>query len=449
MAKKEENGEVDDEPDESEDGDVPFPGLELTFSEKYDAAKAWVWGITDSNLEVHQTGFEEYDETKTQVKIKHHVITKGEKFLTYGYTYFSMAILCASVVLMCVETLPEFRLADEWQCSFPNGTLSDKAASICAMGTTTAAVDGEEQFQGSEDGSGAGDVCACDLLQVDTRNETLYVWEAVFVAWFAFELLLRFFASPDRMAFSKGVLNVIDLLAILPFFIELATDGGVNGMQVIRILRLVRVFRVIKLARHSSGLKIFGMALWQSGAIMSQLTVFLVTVSVLFSAMIFYAEYQNEDHEFGHFDSIPRSIWWAIVTMTTVGYGDLVPQTLVGQMIGSMCAMSGIFVIALPIPIFVENFQQLWLQMRNTTPTWQLQYNKIRQAKLAKRAMLAQNVSRARTSTSGGEGPPRSTSSPVLLARARPAHADTLDEQLSVPAEVSAKQNVRGVSSQV
>lgn len=378
------------------------PKVKLTFSEKYDAMKAWVWGITDGNLEVHES-YDEYQPQSSSADTgpAKAPITRKVYALTYAYTYFSMAILLASVVLMCVETLPRFRLATVWQCSFSNGTLSDNAASICE-GVAPASEDLQlDQYVGS--GDGGSNACVCDTVEIDTRNDTIYVWEATFVTWFAFELLVRFFASPDRMKFSKGVLNLIDLLAILPFFVDLAAESGqIQGLELIRILRLVRVFRVVKLARHSSGLKIFGMALWMSGAIMTQLMVFLVTVSVLFSAMIFYAEYKNEDHEYGYFDSIPRSIWWAIVTMTTVGYGDLVPKTLVGQIIGSLCAMSGIFVIALPIPIFVENFQQLWLQMRNTTPTWQLQYNKIRDARISRRESVVKQIARKERRRSSG-----------------------------------------------
>jgi hypothetical protein len=142
--------------------------------------------------------------------------------------------------------------------------------------------------------------------------------------------------------------------------VEVGAGNGVDGLELVRILRLFRVFRIFKLGKHSAGLQIFAMALKRSQRILIQLFVFVVTVSTVFSAVIYYLEFKQTDTSFQQFDSIPRCMWWAVVTMTTVGYGDMVPFTVGGKLVGIVCALSGILVISLPIPVFVKNFGMLW-----------------------------------------------------------------------------------------
>ena len=214
---------------------------------------------------------------------------------------------------------------------------------------------------------------SCAYEEQDYEHHIIGVFEAIFIAWFTMELGTRLYASPSRSLFCTDTLNIIDFVAIIPFYVQLiineTTEGGgdgAGGFAVIRAIRLVRVFRVFKLSRHSAGLQIFGTSLWRSRRELAQLMVFLAIAVILFSSAIFYAEYKNTDSPYGQFDSIPASFWWAIITMTTVGYGDLVPQTGMGKIIGAMCAVTGILVLALPIPIFVNNFQELWEEYHRT-----------------------------------------------------------------------------------
>lgn len=172
-------------------------------------------------------------------------------------------------------------------------------------------------------------------------------------------------------------MNAIDFFAIVPYFVTLATmlaekpeeeprfHGMVTGndskssssLAILRVIRLVRVFRIFKLSRHSKGLQILGMTLKASMKELALLIFFLLIGVVLFSSAVYYAE---ADSERSNFKSIPDAFWWAVVTMTTVGYGDMRPVCVWGKFVGSLCAIAGVLTIALPVPVIVSNFNYFY-----------------------------------------------------------------------------------------
>jgi potassium voltage-gated channel Shaw-related subfamily C member 1 len=112
---------------------------------------------------------------------------------------------------------------------------------------------------------------------------------------------------------------------------------------------------LLQLTRHSPGLKILIHTFKASAHELSLLIFFLIIGIVIFASLVFYAErIQYNPHN--DFTSIPVGLWWAIVTMTTVGYGDMTPKTYVGMFVGSLCALTGVLTIALPVPVIVSNF---------------------------------------------------------------------------------------------
>jgi len=156
----------------------------------------------------------------------------------------------------------------------------------------------------------------------ESRNDkgsTLYGFEIFCVAWFTFEYVARLMAAPQKFRFVRGFLNIIDLVAILPYYIILGLSAGGGGREsgnassvaFFRILRLVRVFRIFKLSRHYRGLKILGMTLRASLRELLLLSFFLLMGVIIFSSGVYYAESAN-------FGSIPEAFWWSVVTMTTV-----------------------------------------------------------------------------------------------------------------------------------
>uniref|UniRef100_A0AC34QXW3 BTB domain-containing protein n=2 Tax=Panagrolaimus sp. JU765 TaxID=591449 RepID=A0AC34QXW3_9BILA len=194
---------------------------------------------------------------------------------------------------------------------------------------------------------------------------SLQAMEVCCMIWFTFEYLCRFSVHPRKCDFVKQALNVIDLLTILPFFVEECLPffgfGEVElknlrgPMVVMRVMRLARVLRIFKLARYSIGLRAFGETMRKSAAELSMLGMFLLTGIMLFSTAIYFFE---RDEPNTKFYSIPSACWWCIVTMTTVGYGDLVPVTTGGKVVAAMASVCGIIVLAFPISMIIDKFAE-------------------------------------------------------------------------------------------
>ncbi|CAM9622193.1 unnamed protein product [Lampetra fluviatilis] len=200
------------------------------------------------------------------------------------------------------------------------------------------------------------------------EHPTITAIETVCIGWFTVEFALRFFSAPDRVKFMSSPMNVVDLLAVLPYFVVLALTemgGSVMGLasmqQGVQALRIMRVARIFKLARHSSGLQTLTYALKSSFKELGLLLLYLGVGVYLFSALGYTVE---QSHPETLFSSIPHSFWWAIITMTTVGYGDIYPKTELGKINAAVSFLCGILAIALPIHPIINNFVKFYNKQR-------------------------------------------------------------------------------------
>jgi voltage-gated potassium channel len=176
-------------------------------------------------------------------------------------------------------------------------------------------------------------------------HEELVVAEWSFTILFSVEFVLRLVSVRQPLRYVFSFYGLVDLLAILPSYLSLLLPGS-QHLLVIRIMRLLRVFRVLKLGRYVSESQVLMTAIRNSRA---KIIVFLFTVLTLV-VVIGAAMYLIEGPEHG-FTSIPRAMYWAIVTLTTVGYGDITPQTVPGQLLSSALMILGYGIIAIPTGI--------------------------------------------------------------------------------------------------
>lgn len=180
----------------------------------------------------------------------------------------------------------------------------------------------------------------------------LLIVEWTFTIIFTIEYLLRLFISPQPGRYAFSFLGIIDLLALLPTYIALFISGG-SYLIVIRSIRLLRIFRILKLGRYLREASVLTDALRASRF---KIFIFLgvVMTLVLIAGTLMYMIEGEE----GGFTSIPRSIYWAIVTVTTVGYGDIAPKTVLGQIAASILMLLGYAIIAVPTGIVTSEIGQ-------------------------------------------------------------------------------------------
>jgi voltage-gated potassium channel len=187
------------------------------------------------------------------------------------------------------------------------------------------------------------------LDTVETVNavhgQLLNSLEWFFTILFTAEYLLRLYCSPRPLRYAGSFFGVVDLLSVVPTYLSIFFPAG-RYFMMIRVLRILRVFRVLKLVKYVGESDVLMRALWASR---HKIVVFLFSVLTL--ASIFGSLMYVVEGEAGGFTSIPRSIYWAIVTLTTVGYGDISPTTNIGQMLASVVMIMGYAIIAVPTGI--------------------------------------------------------------------------------------------------
>lgn len=174
---------------------------------------------------------------------------------------------------------------------------------------------------------------------------TLFIAEWVFTVLFSLEYIMRLWVAKKSKDYALSFFGVIDLLSIIPTYLSLIFVGG-QYLLILRIFRLLRVFRILKLVRYLRSAQVLVDSIKASK---ERVVVFLGAV-VLLATMLGTIMYMIEGGENG-FNSIPRGVYWAIVTLTTVGYGDISPVTALGQFIAAIVMILGYSIIAVPTGI--------------------------------------------------------------------------------------------------
>ncbi|KAK9830302.1 hypothetical protein WJX72_010877 [[Myrmecia] bisecta] len=203
--------------------------------------------------------------------------------------------------------------------------------------------------------------------------------ETVCIIIFTLEYLLKLFTAPDLRRFLKQPMNVVDLAAIAPWYLGLILSSSkAAGTRILRVLRLVRIMRIFKLGGRYGKAQVIMRAIVESADVLGIMLFLLSLTVVIFSTLIYYCEKGVYDPALGFqvragdkdaagnpretpFNSIPASFWWCIVTLMTVGYGDMVPITTAGKVVAGIEMLWCLLCLALPISVIGTNFTQEWL----------------------------------------------------------------------------------------
>lgn len=198
-------------------------------------------------------------------------------------------------------------------------------------------------------------------LELSTKNR-LYSLEWVLTIFFTIEYVLRILSVKKPMKYITSFYGVVDLLSILPTYLSIILPGS-NTFLVIRALRLLRLFRIFKMANFLIQGDILLKSVKSSFAKIVVFVYFVLVMVCIFGATMYVVEGQTNPA----FDSIPRSIYWAIVTITTVGYGDIAPASALGQFLSAILMITGYAVIAVPTGIMsAEIFKRQKRLMKKT-----------------------------------------------------------------------------------
>ncbi|ESO97828.1 hypothetical protein LOTGIDRAFT_103410 [Lottia gigantea] len=196
-------------------------------------------------------------------------------------------------------------------------------------------------------------------------HPALMIIEIICLIVFTLELALRSLCCPAGTAFLKSFLNIVDILTVLVgwtavivdmfFFFtgELETLLLANVSFGLRCCYILRLFRFFRLKEKYIGLKVMWLAILQSKDELMLLVISSLILSTILGSTTYYCELENPV-----FSSIPQAIWWAIITMTTVGYGDIYPISPIGKCVGTVCSLCGLLIISMPIAIIAANFNQ-------------------------------------------------------------------------------------------
>ena len=284
------------------------------------------------------------------------------------FGFVSLLLIFASIFVFCAETTDAFRyeLKDEHWAEVHDVHVDDIRKSNHALRNSSAILNGASPVDRNRTNSTGISSNTTDghshphypkSSGYFVNYEYLKHMDMACTAFFTFELLLRIIFCPRKVVFFTSVLNIIDLLAILPLYVEMiiheldpAQEYLESEVDFIAIFHVMRVLRIFRLMKHLTGVQVLVYTLKYSLKELLLVLVFLGIGVLIFSALIYYADKQDK------ITNIPLGFWWALVTITTVGYGDMYPVTGWGYVVGSLCAISGLLLIGFTIPIIVNNF---------------------------------------------------------------------------------------------
>jgi hypothetical protein len=256
----------------------------------------------------------------------------------------SLLMIVISTIVLAIETLPQYVNWDNLYCEKElNRSLP---------------------LNDSSNGTGAADdTYICHLY----FTSAFFLVQMICVGFFTIEFLLRLVSTPSIVEFIKNPMNWIDLLAVVPFYVTVGirVTGRQNqintnsyvGLRLLRILRVARVFKFYRVCRSIKSLRVLMTTIKQSLLDFIIMITMLTLLAFLCGSAAYFAENDSNGEVF---DSIPKATYWGIMTITSVGYGDMIPITPIGRMVACLCALSGSATIGVLVSVLVDRYQRVF-----------------------------------------------------------------------------------------
>ena len=223
-----------------------------------------------------------------------------DTFASGAFTVFSLLLVICSIVTTCIETLPSLK-----------------------------------------------------VISTNMKNPW-FVIELSLNSWFLFEVVLKLICCPSKLKFFKSTLNWIDIITVIPYFISYALNGGQdNSLGVLRIFRLLRIIRLFRLSKHSKQINLVGKIIKDSLSDFHLFLLCLMIIVIFGGSLLYFMEHTQPNSPF---TSIPEGIWCALQTIVTLGYGDIIPETVIGKLFLSLFMVFGALTISLPVLSIVIKF---------------------------------------------------------------------------------------------
>jgi potassium voltage-gated channel Shaw-related subfamily C protein 1 len=199
----------------------------------------------------------------------------------------------------------------------------------------------------------------------DDVSSLLVIVDYITAAWFIVDIVVRFVVSPSKREHIHNFDNLVDLIATLWLLIDLNVLRLFVNSVFQESLQVVRVLRLFRLLTYHPGLQVIITSIKKSAEVLQLLVFFMIVSSTIYGALIFYSErLTTDDPNKNLFISIPDAVWYSLVSLTTIGYGDLSPTTVLGRLFGSACVVTGVLMIGLPMTIVVEIFTNFYNHLR-------------------------------------------------------------------------------------
>lgn len=194
---------------------------------------------------------------------------------------------------------------------------------------------------------------------IDQGTNAFFYIEIITTVFFTADKVLRLLTCPGLLSYLFGIMNIAEILLLLASYSRfivhyLYIQYNGNAWSLLLYIQMFRVLRIVRVMRHVTAFKVLNYSMKAGLKDLCVIFMYIFIGLVIFSNLIFFFELSED------FRSIPDSWWWALITMTTVGYGDMIPKSIPGKVLGCICAVSGVIMLSLVIPIFVNTFLFLY-----------------------------------------------------------------------------------------